>query len=102
MTKDGKLPSTVYRPPSRVSTMKTAHFIGIGGSGLSAIAEVLLESGWRVSGSDQVLSPFAQALAERGATVTVGHAPENINGAEVVIVSSAIPADNVEVVTAQA
>ena len=82
--------------------MKTAHFIGIGGAGLSAIAAVLLESGWQVSGSDQLLSPFAQALAERGATVNVGHSAANINGAEVVIISSAISPDNIEVVTAHA
>jgi len=81
---------------------KNIHFIGIGGAGLSAIAAVLLESGWQVSGSDQMLSPFAQALAERGAIVKVGHAATNINGAEIVIISSAIAPDNVEVVTAQA
>lgn len=80
---------------------KNVHFVGIGGSGLSAIAEVLLESGWHVSGSDQMLSPFAQALAERGATVNIGHSAANINGAEIVIISSAIAPDNVEVITAQ-
>jgi UDP-N-acetylmuramate--alanine ligase len=78
------------------------HFVGIGGAGLSAIAQVLLESGDQVSGSDEALSPFAQALAQRGARVFSGHAPEHVNGAELVIVSSAVPPDNVEVQTAQA
>ncbi|MCC7362229.1 MAG: UDP-N-acetylmuramate--L-alanine ligase [Anaerolineales bacterium] len=78
------------------------HFIGIGGAGLSAIAQVLLESGDAVSGSDETLSPFAAALAEHGAVVHVGHAAQNVNGAVVVIISSAIPADNVEVRAAQA
>ncbi len=82
--------------------MPNVHFIGIGGSGLSAIAQVLLESGYGVSGSDEALSPFAEALAAHGATVHVGHAAQNVNGAELVIISSAIPADNVEVLTAQA
>jgi len=81
--------------------MPSAHFIGIGGSGLSAIAEILLASGWHVSGSDQTLSPFARTLAERGAVVHEGHSASNLNGAELVIISSAIAADNIEVVAAK-
>ena len=82
--------------------MTRVHFVGIGGAGLSAIAQVLLESGDVVSGSDMVLSPFAQALAARGAQVYLGHAAEQLDGAELVIVSSAVPADNVEVLAARA
>lgn len=82
--------------------MTRVHFVGIGGAGLSAIAEVLLESGYDVSGSDEVLSPFAQALAARGALVYQGHRAEQLDGAELVIVSSAVPADNPEVVAARA
>ncbi len=82
--------------------MTRVHFVGIGGSGLSAIAQVLLESGDAVSGSDEVLSPFAQALAARGAVVYRGHAAEQLGEAELVIVSAAIPADNPEVVAALA
>jgi UDP-N-acetylmuramate--alanine ligase len=82
--------------------MKSVHIVGIGGAGMSAIAEVLLESGWHVTGSDQELSPFAQRLAERGAVVRQGHAPQHANGAEVVVISSAIPPDNVEVAAARA
>ena len=82
--------------------MTRVHFVGIGGAGLSAIAQILLESGDVVSGSDEALSPFASGLAQRGARVYQGHAAENLNGAELVIISSAIPADNVEVLAAQA
>jgi len=85
--------------------MKHVHFVGIGGAGLSAIAQVLLESGYTVSGSDDAarLSPFAQALAGHGATVYEGHAAENIGpDVEAVVISSAVPLDNVEVRAAQA
>ena len=73
------------------------HLIGIGGTGLSAIARVLLESGCQVSGSDQHLSPLARSLQEAGVQISVGHRAENIQGAELVIRSSAIQDDNVEV-----
>lgn len=81
--------------------MKHVHFIGIGGAGLSAIAKVLLDSGWPVSGSDQQLSAFAQALAEQGAMVYAGHVAGHVNGAEMVVISSAVADDNVEVLRAQ-
>jgi UDP-N-acetylmuramate--alanine ligase len=79
---------------------KSVHFIGIGGTGLSAIARVLLESGYQVSGSDRVLSPLATALQAEGVSVCKGHRAENIEGAQVVIRSSAVPDDNVEVLAA--
>lgn len=72
------------------------HLVGIGGIGLSAIAKVLLEEGYRVSGSDLKLSPITDALARRGATVYKGHSAENVGDAQLVIVSSAIQPDNVE------
>ncbi|MCX6065612.1 MAG: UDP-N-acetylmuramate--L-alanine ligase [Chloroflexi bacterium] len=78
------------------------HFIGIGGSGLSAIARLLLEQGYRVTGSDRTLSPLADELKTAGATVAVGHAAENVTGADWVVRSSAIPDDNPEVVAALA
>ena len=78
------------------------YLIGIGGIGLSAIAKVLLEEGCRVSGSDLKLSPITDALAARGATVYQGHRAENVGDAELVIVSSAIPADNPETAAARA
>jgi len=78
------------------------HLIGIGGAGLSAIARVLLESGYRVSGSDRVLSSMAQDLAQAGATVFEGHRAENITGADWVVRSSAVADDNPEVQAALA
>lgn len=78
------------------------HLVGIGGAGLSAIARVLMEQGARVSGSDLVLSPVAEALARDGARVFVGHRAENVVGADLVVVSSAVPASNVEIQAARA
>jgi UDP-N-acetylmuramate--alanine ligase len=81
--------------------MKHIHFIGIGGSGLSAIARLLLESGYKVSGSDRALTPFADEVRKAGATVYIGHHPRNITGADSVVMSSAVEADNPEVVAAK-
>ena len=82
--------------------MQKVHFIGIGGSGLSAIARLLAEDGWTVTGSDRALSPLAVELANLGIPVAVGHAAENIQGAELVVRSSAIPDSNPEVQAARA
>jgi UDP-N-acetylmuramate--alanine ligase len=81
--------------------MKHIHFIGIGGSGLSAIARLLLESGYKVSGSDRALTPFAEEVRKVGATVYVGHHPRNIANADTVVMSSAVSMDNPEIVAAQ-
>ena len=81
--------------------MKHIHFIGIGGSGLSAIARLLMESGYKVSGSDRSLTPFADEVRKAGASVFVGHHPRNITGADEVVMSSAISMDNPEVVAAK-
>ena len=80
--------------------MTHVHFIGIGGSGLSAIARLLLESGYVVTGSDRTLSPLAVELQKAGARVYTGHAAENITGADWIVRSSAVPDDNLEVMTA--
>lgn len=80
---------------------KHVHLIGIGGAGLSAIARVLLEQGVEVSGSDLVMSPVAKALARDGVQVSEGHAAENVNGADVVVFSSAVPEENVEIQAAR-
>jgi UDP-N-acetylmuramate--alanine ligase len=77
--------------------MTHVHFIGIGGSGLSAIARLLKESGYDVTGSDQTLSPFAADLQNIGVQIYVGHHPRNISGADMVIRSSAIKDENPEV-----
>jgi len=76
------------------------HFVGIGGIGMSGIAEVLLNLGYKVSGSDLKSSSVTQRLAGLGATTFEGHSAENIAGAEVVVTSSAISADNPEVAEA--
>jgi len=77
------------------------HFVGIGGIGMSGIAEVLLNLGYKVSGSDLKSSALTQRLAGLGAAVFDRHAAENINGAEVVVTSSAIAEDNPEVAEAR-
>src|SRR6266567_8241264 len=77
------------------------HFVGIGGIGMSGIAEVLLNLGYKVSGSDLKSSAVTQRLAGLGAAVFDRHAAENINGAEVVVTSSAIPEENLEVAEAR-
>ncbi len=81
---------------------KRVHLVGIGGAGLSAIARVLLERGVLVSGSDLVISPAASALARDGARVFKGHAAANVADADLVVVSAAVPDDNVEIETARA
>lgn len=77
--------------------LQRIHFVGIGGIGMSGIAEVLLNLGYKVSGSDLKSSPVTGRLARIGATVFQGHRAENVVGAEVVVTSSAIAADNPEV-----
>ena len=82
--------------------MTRIHLIGIGGTGLSAIARVLLEMGHTVSGSDIAESPFTRDLRSAGATISIGHHPENVRGVDLVVCSSAIPEDNPEVTSAHA
>jgi UDP-N-acetylmuramate--alanine ligase len=77
------------------------HFVGIGGIGMSGIAEVLLNLGYKISGSDLKHSSATQRLAGLGASTFEGHAAANIAGADVVVTSSAIPVDNPEVVEAR-
>ena len=80
--------------------MTHIHLIGISGSGLSAIARILLESGYTVSGSDRSDTPLGRDLAAAGVQVSIGHAAEHIRGADIVVRSSAIPDDNPEVIAA--
>jgi UDP-N-acetylmuramate--alanine ligase len=77
------------------------HFVGIGGIGMSGIAEVLLNLGYRVSGSDLKRSAVTDRLAKLGATIFEGHRAENAAGAEVVVISSAVSASNPEVLAAR-
>jgi UDP-N-acetylmuramate--alanine ligase len=82
--------------------IRQIHFVGIGGSGMSGIAEVLLNLGFVVSGSDAADSPVTQRLARLGARVAIGHDAGHVPGADVVVVSSAVRPDNPEVVAARA
>src|SRR5262244_2782003 len=82
--------------------IQRVHFVGIGGIGMSGIAEVLLTLGFRVSGSDLKHSSVTERLAELGAIIFEGHRGENVTGAEVVVTSSAISRDNPEVAAARA
>ena len=81
--------------------VRQVHFVGIGGIGMSGIAEVLLNLGYGVTGSDLVSGPATRRLAVLGGRVTVGHSPQNVEGADVVVISSAVRADNVEVMEAR-
>jgi UDP-N-acetylmuramate--alanine ligase len=76
------------------------HLVGIGGSGMSGIAEVLLASGYAVSGSDLKATSITERLRNLGATIQEGHQAKNVHGAHVVVVSSAVATDNIEVVEA--
>jgi UDP-N-acetylmuramate--alanine ligase len=81
----------------RMRRINTIHFVGIGGSGMSGIAEVLLSLGYAVQGSDARASAVTQRLTGLGARITIGHAAANIEGADVVVASSAVPRGNPEV-----
>ena len=85
-----------------LSDPRRIHVVGAGGAGMSAIAEVLATMGHTVTGSDQAASAAVSHLLERGVAVTVGHDAANVDGADVVAVSTAIPATNPEVAAARA
>ncbi|AKQ57226.1 UDP-N-acetylmuramate--L-alanine ligase [Bordetella hinzii] len=78
------------------------HFVGVGGSGMSGIAEVLLNLGYVVSGSDLAESAVTRRLADLGLKVSIGHAAENVAGADAIVTSTAVAGDNPEVIAARA
>lgn len=80
---------------------KKVHFIGIGGVSMSGLAEILLERGYTVSGSDMKSSPTTDKLIKRGAEVYIGHRSDNIKNAEIVVYTAAIPDDNPELIKAK-
>ena len=82
--------------------VKHVHFVGIGGVGMSGIAEVLLTLRYKVSGSDLAATAATRRLRQLGARIHVGHAAEHIAGADAVVVSSAVSDDNPEVIAARA
>jgi UDP-N-acetylmuramate--alanine ligase len=81
--------------------VKHIHFVGIGGAGMSGIAEVLVNLGYQVSGSDLAKNGVTDRLAALGARIAIGHAEENIEGANAVVVSTAVRSDNPEVLAAR-
>ena len=78
------------------------HFVGVGGAGMSGIAEILHRLGYRVSGSDQSDSPVTQRLANLGLRVAIGHDAAHIEGAQAVVASTAVKSDNPELMAARA
>ena len=82
--------------------VKRVHFVGIGGAGMSGIAEVLLNLGYQVSGSDLAQTAVTTRLAKQGAQVFLGHAAGQIQGADAVVISTAVRGDNPEVAAARA
>ncbi len=84
-------------PDNPLGTVKRIHFIGIGGTGMSGIAEVLLNLGYSVSGSDIKISSTTDRLRELGIQITIGHQRENVTQVDVVVVSSAIDRSNPEI-----
>ncbi len=82
--------------------VRRIHFVGIGGAGMSGIAEVLLNLGYTISGSDVAESGTTRRLARLGAKVWIGHAPEHVEGVDAVVTSTAVRGDNPEVIAARA
>ncbi|MGD8937365.1 MAG: UDP-N-acetylmuramate--L-alanine ligase [Thiogranum sp.] len=94
----------MQRPPVQTDAMRRirrTHFVGIGGAGMSGIAEVLLNLGYEVSGSDLRESLVTQRLAGQGARICIGHRAANVEGVDVVVVSSAVREDNPELLAAR-
>lgn len=86
---------------SRFQRGQTIHIVGIGGAGMSAIARILLQQGYQVSGSDRNSNPITDALAQAGARIDVGHQAENVLGADMVLATSAVPDAHVELQAAR-
>ncbi len=82
------------------SNIKKVHFVGIGGIGMSGIAEILINQGFEISGSDAALSEVTERLSDLGAKVYEGHSVENVKDADVLVYSSAVTTDNPEVMAA--
>jgi UDP-N-acetylmuramate--alanine ligase len=94
------VPSKTRRGEDQLATARWVHFVGVGGSGMSSLAQLMAAHGKRVTGSD--LSPeAAERLRRQGLAAFAGHAAQHVGQAELVIVSAAVPADNVELVEAR-
>jgi UDP-N-acetylmuramate--alanine ligase len=91
----------IYEVPE-MGRIRSIHFVGIGGAGMCGIAEVMLNQGYAVTGSDQKSSAITQRLQAKGATINIGHDAAWVAAADVVVISSAVGEDNVEVIAARA
>ena len=99
MTATKAQPFTIVNVPE-MRRVQRIHFVGIGGAGMAGIAEVLLNQGYQISGSDIAENTNTERLRVLGATIVLGHMANNIEGASVVVVSSAIKQDNAELLAA--
>ena len=97
---DTKAALNTYNRVPEMRRVKTIHFVGIGGAGMGGIAEVLLNEGYQISGSDIGDNQVVKRLSKLGAKINIGHGRENIIGASVIVVSTAIDAENPELVAA--
>ncbi|WP_051786303.1 UDP-N-acetylmuramate--L-alanine ligase [Endozoicomonas numazuensis] len=88
-------------PIPEMRRIKRIHFVGIGGSGMCGIAEVLKNQGYQISGSDIRRSPVTRRLEDQGITVFIGHEAANVEGADVVVTSTAVASENPEVMAAR-
>ena len=100
MKKEQMNNSNSIRPPE-MRRVKTIHFVGIGGAGMGGIAEVLLNEGYQITGSDISNNQVVKRLVKLGAKVYFGHQPENVDGASVIVVSTAIDKENPELIAAE-
>ena len=89
------------KPPAAMRRIRAIHFVGIGGVGMGGIAEVLLNLGYAVSGSDRQANALTRRLASLGATIHQDHAADHATAADVVVVSGAVAGDNPELVAAR-
>ena len=95
-----QLPQSPRYAAETMGRMRHLHFVGIGGAGMNGIAQVMLNLGYNVSGSDIRANAATERLREQGATIHIGHAAENVQGADAVVISSAVTGDNPEVMAA--
>jgi len=100
MTSEVPMKDDLPHVHSRMQHMRNIHFVGIGGAGMGGIAEVMLNLGFNVSGSDLQMNAMASRLKELGATIHIGHEQDNIASADVVVVSTAVNVENPEIVAA--
>ncbi len=93
--------SREFKIPGEMRRVRHIHFVGIGGSGMSGIAEVMINQGYQVTGSDLSSSASVDRLIGLGAEIEIGHSKDNLKGSDVLVISSAVSMENPEVVAAQ-